>query len=57
MQVCTLEFKAKEYVSVHTKMLRDISFNHYTQDELMLSASMDKTVKLTSLQSNTVVQQ
>ncbi|XP_014671904.1 PREDICTED: E3 ubiquitin-protein ligase RFWD3-like [Priapulus caudatus] len=55
-KICTLEFKTREYVAVHSKMIRDIAFNPSSPDGLMLSASVDKTVKVTSLLSNTIVQ-
>lgn len=44
-----------EAVRLHTKEIRDIKPSPRT-DGLVLTASLDKTIKLTSLTSNTVVQ-
>ncbi|CAH1787352.1 unnamed protein product [Owenia fusiformis] len=52
-KVNMLDMKTCEYVAVHSNVIRDISFS---SGSLMLSASTDKTVKLTSLVSNTPVQ-
>jgi len=57
-QISTLDFKTSEFVSVHSKPIRDLAFHSrtVTSDAMMLSCSMDKTVKLTSLNSNNVLQ-
>lgn len=47
--------KASQYVPVHSKQIRGLSFNS-RNDSLLLSAALDNTVKLTSLLTNTVVQ-
>ncbi|XP_070565742.1 E3 ubiquitin-protein ligase rfwd3.L-like [Ptychodera flava] len=54
-KISMLDMKSSQYVTIHTKMLRDCCFNN-RQDGLLLSTSIDKTVKITSLLSNTVVQ-
>ncbi len=51
----SLESRSSEYVSIHQKVVRDVCFNS-RGDKLLLSASMDKSLKLTSMASNTVVQ-
>lgn len=55
VKVSSLEARSSEYVSIHQNTIRDVSFNT-RGDRLLLSASMDKTVKITSMTSNTVVQ-
>jgi E3 ubiquitin-protein ligase RFWD3 len=45
----------KEYVGVHSKIIKDLHFSP-AGDSLLLSCSLDKTIKLTSLQTNTIVQ-
>ncbi|XP_002732699.2 uncharacterized protein LOC100377562 [Saccoglossus kowalevskii] len=50
-----MDMKSNQYVTIHSKMLRDCCFNN-RQDGLLLTASVDKTIKITSLLSNTVVQ-
>ena len=55
-QLSCVDFKTSQYVSLHTKPVRDLEFNTRTADGLLLSCSMDKTIKLTSLMSNTAVQ-
>ena len=51
-----LDFKSCEYVSLHTKMIRDIAFNTANPDGILLSCSMDKQLKMTSILSNAAVQ-
>jgi len=55
-QISTLDFKTSEFVSIHSKPIRDLAFHSRTSDATMLSCSMDKTVKLTSLHSNNILQ-
>ncbi len=50
-----MDARSAQYVPIHSKMIRDVGFNN-RHDGLMLSASVDKTIKITSLTSNTVVQ-
>lgn len=47
--------KSSQYVPIHTKQIRGLSFNRQN-DSLLLSAALDNTIKLTSLLTNTVVQ-
>ncbi|CAG01084.1 unnamed protein product [Tetraodon nigroviridis] len=54
-KVSVVSMKASQYVPVHSKQIRGLSFNGQ-QDSLLLSAALDNTVKLTSLLTNTVVQ-
>ncbi|KAJ8021952.1 E3 ubiquitin-protein ligase RFWD3 [Holothuria leucospilota] len=44
-----------QYLPIHSKPIRGMSFNG-RNDGLLLTGSMDKTLKITSLASNTVVQ-
>eukprot|EP00794_Sanderia_malayensis_P016869 gene16869-18573_t len=55
VKVSSLESRTSEYVSIHQNVIRDVSFNS-RGGRLLLSASMDKSLKLTSMTSNTVVQ-
>ena len=50
----SLESRTSEYVPVHQSCIRDICFNS-SGDRLLLSASMDKTLKITSMTSSMVV--
>ncbi|XP_019630805.1 PREDICTED: E3 ubiquitin-protein ligase RFWD3-like isoform X1 [Branchiostoma belcheri] len=54
-KVSAMDLRSVQYVSVHSKAIRDICFSGRV-DGLMLTASIDKTLKITSLMSNTVVQ-
>lgn len=53
-KISTIELKTSEFVCVHQKAIKDVCF--HSHDGLILSASLDKTVKLTSVLSNSVVQ-
>lgn len=55
MKLSTLELRYSEFVRVHSGVLRDVVFSPQG-DGMVLTAAMDKTVKLTSMHSNTVVQ-
>ena len=55
-QVSILDYRSSQYVAIHSKMIRDMAFNSTQQDGILLSAAMDKTLRMTSLFSNTVVQ-
>ena len=44
-----------EYVGVHSGVIRDVSFSP-RGDGMVLTASMDKSVRLTSMQANAIVQ-
>ncbi|KAM4601936.1 E3 ubiquitin-protein ligase rfwd3.S [Polymixia lowei] len=54
-KVSVVNMKACQYVPIHVKQIRGLAFNRQ-DDALMLSAALDKTIKLTSLMTNTVVQ-
>ncbi|XP_053741710.1 E3 ubiquitin-protein ligase RFWD3 isoform X1 [Synchiropus splendidus] len=54
-KVSVVNMKASQYVPIHTKQIRGLSFNRQN-DSLLLSAALDNTIKLTSLLTNTVVQ-
>ncbi|XP_034391551.1 E3 ubiquitin-protein ligase RFWD3 isoform X2 [Cyclopterus lumpus] len=54
-KVSVVNMKASQYVPIHNKQIRGLSFNRQN-DSLLLSAALDNTIKLTSLLTNTVVQ-
>lgn len=54
-KMSVVNMKASQYVPIHSKQIRGLSFNRQN-DSLLLSAALDNTVKLTSLLTNTVVQ-
>lgn len=54
-KVSMVNMKSSQYVHIHSKQIRGLSFNRQN-DSLLLSAALDNTVKLTSLLTNTVVQ-
>ncbi|XP_077978822.1 E3 ubiquitin-protein ligase rfwd3.L-like [Glandiceps talaboti] len=54
-KISMFDMKSSQYVTIHNKMLRDCCFNN-RNDGLLLTTSIDKTVKITSVLSNTVVQ-
>uniref|UniRef100_A0A8C0DTD0 RING-type E3 ubiquitin transferase n=1 Tax=Balaenoptera musculus TaxID=9771 RepID=A0A8C0DTD0_BALMU len=47
--------KSSQYIPVHGKQIRGLAFSSRSKG-LLLSASLDNTIKLTSLETNTVVQ-
>ncbi|XP_007568542.1 E3 ubiquitin-protein ligase RFWD3 isoform X1 [Poecilia formosa] len=53
-KVSLVNMKASQYVPIHSKQIRGLSFSR--ENSLLLSAALDNTVKLTSLLTNTVVQ-
>lgn len=53
-KVSLLDFKSSEFILIHQGEIRDIAFHNC--DALVLSASQDKSVKLTSVLTNSVVQ-
>ena len=55
MKYSTLELGQGEYVSVHSGVVRDVSFSPWG-DGLVLTAGMDRTCRLTSMNSNAIVQ-
>lgn len=54
-KLSVVNMKASQYVPIHSKQIRGLSFNTQN-DSLLLSSSLDNTIKLTSLLTNTVVQ-
>uniref|UniRef100_A0A3B3VJD4 RING-type E3 ubiquitin transferase n=1 Tax=Poecilia latipinna TaxID=48699 RepID=A0A3B3VJD4_9TELE len=54
-KVSLVNMKASQYVPIHSKQIRGLSFSR-ENNSLLLSAALDNTVKLTSLLTNTVVQ-
>ncbi|XP_014444927.1 E3 ubiquitin-protein ligase RFWD3 [Tupaia chinensis] len=51
----TANMKSSQYIPMHGKQIRGLAFSSRSKG-LLLSASLDNTVKLTSLETNTVVQ-
>ncbi|XP_021558676.1 E3 ubiquitin-protein ligase RFWD3 [Neomonachus schauinslandi] len=51
----TANMKSSQYIAMHGKQIRGLAFSNQSKG-LLLSASLDNTVKLTSLETNTVVQ-
>ncbi|XP_005152317.1 E3 ubiquitin-protein ligase RFWD3 [Melopsittacus undulatus] len=49
------DLKSSQYIAIHSKQIRGLAFGGRA-DGLLLSASLDNAVKLTSLATNTVVQ-
>ena len=54
MQVSSLDSRCSEFISIHQNVIRDAKFNN-TCDRLLLTASTDKTVKISNMLSNSVV--
>lgn len=55
-KISTLDFKTSQYLTIHSKTIRDVSFHPFVDDGILLSCALDKTVKMTSVISNAVVQ-
>ena len=51
-----MDFKTSSYLTLHQKAVRAVSFHPTVDDGILLSVSMDRTVKLTSMVTNSVVQ-
>ncbi|XP_029781640.1 E3 ubiquitin-protein ligase RFWD3 [Suricata suricatta] len=51
----TADMKSSQYIPIHSKQIRGLAFSSRPKG-LLLSASLDSTIKLTSLETNTVVQ-
>lgn len=49
-KVSVVNMKASQYVPIHSKQIRGLSFNRQN-DSLLLSAALDNTVKLTRYRS------
>ncbi|XP_071502685.1 E3 ubiquitin-protein ligase rfwd3.S-like [Diadema antillarum] len=54
-KISAMDFKTCQYIPIHTKPIRGVALDG-RDDGLILTASVDKTLKITSLSSNTVVQ-
>ncbi|KAF8766457.1 E3 ubiquitin-protein ligase RFWD3 like protein [Argiope bruennichi] len=52
-KISTLDMKPSEFVLVHQKPIRDMSF--HCHDGLVLTASLDKSLKITNVLTNSVV--
>lgn len=48
------DMKASEFILAHKKPIRDMAF--HLHDGLVLTASQDKTLKITNVLSNSIVQ-
>lgn len=55
-KINTGDFNCRQNVFIHTKCIRDMAFNPVKHDGILLTASMDKTVRLTSMLTNSCVQ-
>ncbi|XP_052215341.1 E3 ubiquitin-protein ligase RFWD3-like isoform X2 [Dreissena polymorpha] len=55
-KISTLDFKTSQYLTIHSKTIRDVAFHPAVEDGILLSCGLDKKVKMTSLLSNAVVQ-
>lgn len=55
-QISCMDFKTSQYLTVHSKAIRDCCFHPFVDDGILLSCGLDKTAKMTSVISNTVVQ-
>ncbi|XP_023224176.1 E3 ubiquitin-protein ligase RFWD3-like isoform X2 [Centruroides sculpturatus] len=53
-KISTMDFRVSEFVSIHQKPIKDIAFHR--SDTLVLTASMDRSIKLTNVLSNSIVQ-
>ncbi|XP_030154416.1 E3 ubiquitin-protein ligase RFWD3 [Lynx canadensis] len=51
----TANMQSSQYIPMHSKQIRGLAFSSQPKG-LLLSASLDSTIKLTSLETNTVVQ-
>ena len=56
LQLSCLDFKTASYLTLHQKAVRAVCFHPTVDDGILLSVSMDKTVKLTSIITNSAVQ-
>ncbi|XP_043563174.1 E3 ubiquitin-protein ligase RFWD3 [Chiloscyllium plagiosum] len=54
-KISGMNFRSTQYIPIHSKQIRGLAFSD-RPDSVLLSASLDNTVKLTSLMANTVVQ-
>ncbi|XP_065653749.1 E3 ubiquitin-protein ligase rfwd3.S-like [Hydra vulgaris] len=54
LKVSSLDSRCSEFISIHQNVIRDSKFNN-TCDRLLLTASTDKTIKVSNMLSNSVV--
>uniref|UniRef100_A0A3Q0T1C0 RING-type E3 ubiquitin transferase n=1 Tax=Amphilophus citrinellus TaxID=61819 RepID=A0A3Q0T1C0_AMPCI len=54
-KVSVVNMKANQYIPIHSKQIRGLSFNSHN-NTMLLSAALDNTIRLTCLQTNAVVQ-
>ncbi|XP_041367491.1 E3 ubiquitin-protein ligase RFWD3-like [Gigantopelta aegis] len=55
-KISAMDFKTTQFLTIHSKAIRDICFHPVVDDGILLSCSLDRTIKMTSIISNTVVQ-
>lgn len=55
-KISALDFKTCQYLTLHSKAIRDVAFHPSVDDGILLSCGLDKKVKMTSLLSNAVIQ-
>lgn len=55
-KLSAVDFKTSHFIHLHSKAIRDVTFNVKNANSYLLTGSLDKTVKLTSLVSNVCVQ-
>ncbi|KAJ8298684.1 hypothetical protein KUTeg_022744 [Tegillarca granosa] len=55
-KISAMDFKTAQYLTIHSKPIRDVCFHPFTDDGVLLSCGLDKTIKMTSIISNAVVQ-
>ncbi|XP_067655672.1 E3 ubiquitin-protein ligase rfwd3.S-like [Haliotis asinina] len=55
-KLSAMDFKTSQYMTIHSKAIRDICFHPTFDNGILLSCGLDKTAKMTSVMSNNVVQ-
>lgn len=55
-KISVVDFKTSEFIRLHSHPIRDMTFNPGTDGGLLLSVSMDKSIRITSMLGNSVVQ-
>lgn len=53
-KVSMVNMKASQYIPIHSKQIRGLSFNR-RNDSLLLSAALDNTIKLTRYEHELVI--
>ncbi|KAL5007256.1 hypothetical protein ScPMuIL_016062 [Solemya velum] len=54
-KLSTLDFKTSQYLTIHSKAIRDLHFHPLVDDGMLVSCGLDKRVTMTSVVSNTVI--